>query len=268
MQLPPVAKGSEETKFLFETEAWADLKPKLYELSTIFRQKDQDLITILNEMRNGVMSEKTIRILQSRIQKVSPLEATNLFPLRVDVTKMNCQELSKLNGPMYTFKAQDWARYPADLKKLDSVIAPAIITLKIGARVMLIKNMRAHNLYNGCVGVVREVDEDQSTVTVSFNEDHKTQKTVVLERQSFELTKPPPINTYASRGQIPLILAYAMTIHKSQGQTLDNVHVDLEKIFEKGQAYVAVSRCTTLQGLSISGFDPTKVLAHRKVKNQ
>lgn len=265
MQLPPPAPRNEETKFLFETQAWANLKPKLFELNTIFRQKDQQLIKILNEMRTGNMSQESITILQNLITDISPIKSTNLFPLRVDVAKMNELELAKLDGPLFTFKANDWAKFPSDLKKLDAIIAPAVISLKVGARVMLIKNMRNLNLYNGCVGEVKSINEEAGTISVTFKEDG-TKRTVPIDKQSFELTKPHPINIYASRSQYPLILAYAMTIHKAQGQTLENVHVDLAKIFEKGQAYVAVSRCTSLKGLTIAGFDPTKVLAHPKVK--
>ena len=264
MQLPPVAENNEETKFVFETKAWADLNPKLFELNTIFRQKDQQFIKILNEMRNAQLSKESILLLQNRILQNSPENATNLFPLRTDVNRMNETELAKLKGESFTFKANDWARYPSDLKKLDAVIAPALITLKVGARVMLIKNMHQLNLYNGCVGVVKSVDEKEQQVAVAFQEE-SGERLAVIERQSFELTKPHPSNVYASRSQLPLILAYAMTIHKAQGQTLDKIHVDLEKIFEKGQAYVAVSRCTTLNGLSISSFNPQKVLAHPKV---
>lgn len=192
-----------------------------------------------------------------------------------------------LKGEEIVFHAID----SGDPRKMQSCLAPPIMTLKEHAQVMLLKNMDA-DLVNGSIGVVigfvgrgrytkketlarlrtpnrqkdayldegGELDMSTPYPIVKFTGG----RTLLLERESWTVELPGGKES-ASRSQIPLMLAWAISIHKSQGQTLDRVKVDLGKVFEKGQAYVALSRATSLDRLQILNFDADRVKAHPTV---
>jgi ATP-dependent DNA helicase PIF1 len=241
----------------------------IYQVTKIFRQTDPIFISILNEMRVGKLSENSVKTLNTLSREVHTLglKQTKLFPLRKQVEEMNRKELSLLPGETMIFIAADSGSDPIIKKKLnDSVMCAEILELKLHAQVMLIKNLRQHGLYNGCVGKVTKIIDDKS-IQIEFevgSANSPVKRSVIINRETFEVDVSN--GKTASRNQFPLILAYAMSIHKAQGQTLKFVHVDLERIFEKGQAYVAMSRCTSLEGLTVKNFDPSKVEAHPKVK--
>lgn len=218
-------------------------------------------------MRIGKVSQESSSILSTLSRSIDipgAKKPTSLFPLRSEVDTVNKRELNSLDGEEVHYKAMDWTEEPRLQKKLDdSIMAPKNITLRIGAQVMLIKNLRTLGLFNGSIGTVKHLEADAITVEFDLA---KELKTAILSREVFELEKPSR-GIYASRSQFPLILAYAMSIHKSQGQTLKYVTVDLKKIFEKGQAYVALSRCTSLDGLVVYNFDARKVQAHPKANH-
>ena len=219
--------------------------------------------------------------------------------------------MRNLGGTSVEFDAEDGGAIQ-DIaqrdKLLSNCMAPAKITLKKGAQVMLIKNMD-DGLVNGSIGKVagfmdektfdyyqeneeafqpdatQESEEDMSRVKlkqkammadvpgstskkwplVRFNSVDGTSRELLCMRETWKIELPNG-EVQAFRSQIPLILAWALSIHKAQGQTLERVKVDLGKIFEKGQAYVALSRATCQEGLQISRFDPKKVMAHEKVR--
>ena len=221
--------------------------------------------------------------------------------------------MKNLVGKEYEFRAEDGGSIqdPEQRSKLlASCMAPATISLKKGAQVMLIKNLD-DTLVNGSVGrvlafmdermfeyydeneedfqAVETMDLDDKAMTASrmklkqmINKDlagdtgHKwpvvrfslpdgTTRDLLCQRESWKIELPNG-EVQASRSQVPLILAWALSIHKAQGQTLERVKVDLGKIFEKGQAYVALSRATNQEGLQIMRFDPKKVMAHDRVR--
>lgn len=191
-------------------------------------------------------------------------------------------------------------------KILQNCIAPEVIQLKKGAQVMLIKNLD-ETLVNGTIGKVvnfmseqtyaymGENEEDASAIqaadyqdlnpserkfkdqisrekpddglpVVKFTLADGSTRQILCTRESWK-TELPNGEVQASRSQVPLILAWALSIHKAQGQTLERVKVDLGKVFEKGQAYVALSRATSMQGLQVLRFDAKKVMAHDRVRN-
>jgi ATP-dependent DNA helicase PIF1 len=280
LQLPPV--HSKSTKFIFESKAWSRLGLQVIQLKQVYRQHDPKFVKILNEMRVGELQPDSIDQLRRLSRPLSGIhyKATHLYSLRNEVDAHNRRELAALSGAVKIFKANDTATDPRDRKKLnDFLLCPEILELRIGAQVMVCKNLRHHMLFNGSIGTVTGFADSEKKeeggggggggvtttegVYVEFEFD-KVPKTVLLCRESFELEKAGQ-GVYASRFQVPLVLAYALSIHKSQGQTLHYVHVDLKSIFEKGQAYVALSRCTSLDGLVVKHFDPAKVCAHHKV---
>jgi ATP-dependent DNA helicase PIF1 len=223
------------------------------------------------------------------------------FPTRNEVENSNRKRLQALKGESYHYAADDSGRAEGDMraKLLANMMAPPTLELKKGAQVMLIKNMD-ETLVNGSLGTVEDfVTESSLALRDGDDSDNEMDKkknrirafTNALESQKGSTTKYPLVRFHAvdgssrellcvpedwkvelptgeiqaSRKQLPLILAWALSIHKAQGQTLERVKVDLGKVFEKGQAYVALSRATSQQGLQVLGFRKDKVMAHPRV---
>ncbi|KAK4510077.1 uncharacterized protein ATC70_006246 [Mucor velutinosus] len=296
-QLPPVNK-ERASKFAFEAESWRAAISRTVLLTQVFRQKDGTFVRILNEMRLGILSEEAISIFSSLSRAPAAcddIQPTELYPLRNEVDDSNRRRLTELRGEEIEYKAID----EGDSRKLQQCIAPTLLHLKLHAQVMLLKNMDAE-LVNGSLGVVvgfvgrgnyrnkaecemlrtpqrkrdrnslfaadkegdGEIDMDVPWPVVKFANGRE----MILEREAWSVALPGGRDV-SRRRQLPLMLAWAISIHKSQGQTLDAVRVDLGKVFEKGQAYVALSRATSLKQLQILNFDPAKVMAHPTVSN-
>ncbi|KAF7310006.1 ATP-dependent DNA helicase PIF1 [Mycena indigotica] len=303
-QLPPVGKSG--VKFAFEAAMWKQAIPRTFNLTQVFRQSDQEFIDMLNEMRFGQLTQKSIdkfRSLSREIVYEDGLGPTELFPRREDVHQSNNSRMTRLNTEVRNFKSSDGGSVTdptARGRLLSNFMAEENLQLREGAQVMLIKNMD-EQLVNGSMGIVlrfadpaKALEEDfdilgETTVAVpggkkpassavgkttasrgilypivEFSLATGAKATMMVKPESFKVELPTG-EVQASRSQLPLILAWALSIHKSQGQTLERVKVDLGRVFEKGQAYVALSRATSLQGLQILNFDPSKVMAHHKV---
>ncbi|OJT10895.1 ATP-dependent DNA helicase PIF1 [Trametes pubescens] len=303
-QLPPVMKGSGTVKFAFEGEMWPQTIKKTFNLTKVFRQRDPEFVDMLNEMRFGRLTDKSIqrfKALSRDIVYEDGLGATELFPRREDVERSNGVRMTGITGKEQVYSAYDGGTV-TDLQQREKMLAnfmpPKRLVLKEGAQVMLIKNMD-EMLVNGTMGkILRFVDpaapldhEDgllgggkppskpaskpakdpkaslsgrQLLPLVEFLQPGGIRRQVVIQPENWKVELPSG-EIQVSRTQLPLILAWAMSIHKSQGQTLERVKVDLAKVFEKGQAYVALSRATSLDGLQVLHFDPMKVQAHPKV---
>ncbi|KAF7370295.1 ATP-dependent DNA helicase PIF1 [Mycena sanguinolenta] len=303
-QLPPVTKGSSSVKFAFEADLWKQAIARTFNLTKVFRQHDQEFVNMLNEMRFGKLSDKSVnkfRTLSRPIYYDDGLGPTELFPRREDVDRSNRERMNRLTTPMRTFRATDGGTIQ-DVNQRDKVLANFMavpeLSLREDAQVMLIKNLD-ETLVNGSMGRVvrfcdaatygtdRDIDGAEGQVdtlnsianpakkppssnpgmqypVVEFMLPNGGKRTLLVQPDSFKVELPTG-EVQASRTQLPLILAWAMSIHKSQGQTLDRVKVDLGKVFEKGQAYVALSRATSLEGLQVLNFDRAKVQAHPKV---
>ncbi|KAF3918126.1 hypothetical protein ABW21_db0209777 [Orbilia brochopaga] len=320
-QLPPVPEGGRMAKFAFEANTWTNCIAHTILLTHIFRQKDPVFAGMLNEMRLGALSPQSVanfKKLNRPLDFGDGLAATELFPTRREVDNANNRQLMQLKtAQTETYEALDESSMlqPDQRDKLlSNCMAPRTLELRVGAQVMLVKNMD-ETLVNGSLGrVVAFMSEktyamvqeelpgvedvlfssqgagDASELSAKQREvydryvnelnrvgstkkyplvqwavaDGTHRRTLMLpEAWKFEL---PTGELQASRKQLPLILAWALSIHKAQGQTLDRVKVDLNKVFEKGQAYVALSRATTQEGLQILNFDAKKVMAHDKVR--
>jgi ATP-dependent DNA helicase PIF1 len=278
-QLEPV-----EGRFCFQTEEWRDNLPATYHLTEIVRQSDPVFQKILNELRLGVVSAETKRILNSRIVKdVSEadilvqeddgkpgyrIKSTMLYPYKRDVSDINKQELDKLKqsgaeSRIYESLDSIGGRQqlkPAHADFLDkSLQVTKTIELAVGAQVMLTKNLSVEEgLVNGSRGVVTEFDMDGDPVVV-FASGHK----LPMPALSFEVDYGKDKLT---RKQVPLVLAWAMTIHKAQGASLSDVVTDLRNVFGAGQVYVTLSRVRSLEGLALLGINYNKIRCHPDVK--
>lgn len=296
-QLPPVSKGSSAAvKFAFEAQCWSQTIQRTFNLTKVFRQKDEEFVNMLNDMRFGKLSSLSIdrfKSLSRAIDYRDGIGPTELFPRREDVDRSNQSRMASLTAEEKQYTATDGGslKDPNQREKiLSNFMAPKRLVLRVGAQVMLIKNMD-ETLVNGSMGkVVRfvqpqfyrtEFDEvnpnekpksekkkpttnDMFCPVVEFILPNRTTRQALIEPETWRVEQPDG-DVQVSRIQLPLILAWAMSIHKSQGQTLERVKVDLARVFEKGQAYVALSRATSLDGLQVLNFNATKVQAHPKV---
>jgi len=270
LQLPPI-----RDKFLFEYSDYKSLNIKRFELTKLKRFTDKAYSELLSRFRVGKPTESDIDILRSRYEKYKEIEndiknweirPTKIYSKKVDVEYENMIELEKIDEDEYNFEATDSLTGGNEMQleylvtELNNNI-PKNISLKKGAQVMLRKNIDVENgLVNGSRGVVLQIFEESMNVLVKF----KNGITAIIDFEKWE-AKDRKAKTKVIREQIPLILAYAITIHKSQGTTLDFCICDLGlSVFEDAQAYVALSRNRSLEGLYLSDFDESCVRSNKK----
>ncbi len=263
-QLPPVSKDPQKKALMvFESEVWQRANLKQFNLQTIFRQKDNEMVQALNDIRFGELTPHALQFIRSVNRPLTfedGIEPTKLYARNVSVDAENTQRLSKLEGPVHKFIAHSTgnAKDIADLSR--NCMAADEIHLKVGAQVMHLVNCTERNLVNGSRGVVTGFCANTGAPYVRFA-GHK--EPIIVEQ--FRWEKKLARQVIATRFQIPLKLAWAITIHKSQGMSIDRVIIALSDCFECGQAYVALSRATCKEGLYVSSFDPTVISANPKV---
>lgn len=260
LQLPPVIdKSKTGKKFCFQSPCWDKCIELCFELKEVHRQKDQQFVTILNNIRIGrVTKEISDCLVGTAKQKIETdgILATRLCSHTNDSKMINDSKLNSLDGAEKIFTSQDSDNAS---KILDmQTVAPSKLVLKVGAQVMLLKNINVNaGLVNGARGVVTKFEEGYPVVRFK----NKKEFTARTERWFVKNAN----GTLLCRRQIPLNLAWAFSIHKSQGLTLDCVEMSLSKIFEAGQAYVALSRAQSLETLRVLDFDPRYVWADPNV---
>ncbi len=226
-QLSPVSKfGEPESLFVYHSETWKNLGLKICYLSEQHRQNDSEFLEVLNTIRENRVSEKTKSILQTRFSPKSDfgLEPTKLYSHNKNVDSENELELSKLSGKISEYKMQTRGNrnLVETLKK--SCLAPEILELKEGAKVMFIKNNFDIGYVNGTLGIVTKCGYEQIEVKTLSG------KIIKVERESWRIEEEGKAK--AEITQYPLRLAWAITVHKSQGMSLDIAEVDLSKSFE------------------------------------
>uniref|UniRef100_UPI0037E8688D ATP-dependent DNA helicase PIF1 n=1 Tax=Semicossyphus pulcher TaxID=241346 RepID=UPI0037E8688D len=259
LQLPPVSKGKEKASFCFQARSWRKVIQLNMELTEVRRQTDQSFISLLQAVRVGrVTEEVTAKLLESAYHHIERdgILATRLCTHKDDVELTNENKLQQLPGSVRVFEALD--SDPALVKTIDAHSPVSrLIQLKVGAQVMLTKNLEvARGLVNGARGVVVGFESGKHGLPrVRF----LCGVTEVLKPERWVFKSGGGI--HLSRQQLPLKLAWAISIHKSQGMTLDCVEISLARVFESGQAYVALSRARSLEGLRVMDFDPRVVRA-------
>ena len=298
-QLPPVGDKEEidTSRFCFESNDWDWVfdKENQVPLTEIFRQTDKTWCNLLNQIREGVIKKSTCRLLEKYVGREVPVELnirpTKLFPTRAQVDRINHLEMSKLKGELYEFAMKRSDQYPlnselekarkreVDVRDIHNELEymagnlPCVqgLSLKVGAQVMCVVNKemtsiqgKTVTLCNGSQGVVVDISTVMGVLlpVVRFLI-HGSNEDVIMVRHDWVSDNIPGVGI----SQIPLILAWALTIHKAQGATLDVAEIDIGSgIFECGQTYVALSRVRSLEGLYLNSFDPTKIRIHKKVK--
>lgn len=260
-QLPPIGDSGESSrdKFCFMSESWIEADLSICYLTEQFRQSDSRFSDLLNEIRSGEVSARAVRLLDSR--RISGGEepaaeelgedTTRLYTHNLDVDRVNEDYLKNLGGRMKSYDAGLKGNMKLAETISKSIMAPPVLLLKEKAKVMFVKNNYEKGYLNGSTGRVLRFDKEGIPV-VRLSNGYELKAEPEEWRIEDETGK-----LLVSYTQVPLRLAWAITVHKSQGMTLDAALMDLGRTFEKGQGYVALSRVKDLDGLFLLGFNQT-----------
>lgn len=250
-QLPPINRYDDEFKggFVTESVAWRQAGLKICYLNEQHRQADEELSAILTAMRTNNLKRDQVQTLLNRIDAEAPSNeiVTKLYTTNRDVDIINKKELAKIKGKSYFYsqETEGTKHYVEVLRR--AILAAPILELKKGAHVMSIKNSPDGKYVNGSLGEV--VDFKYGDPVVKFNNGN----TVRIKTSEWNLADGEIV--LASIKQVPLKLAWAITVHKSQGMTLDGAEIDLSRAFVEGMGYVALSRVKNLHSLYLKGLN-------------
>ncbi len=271
-QLPPVEKEGEIRHYCFDSPVWDKLGLKNVVLKKNYRQNEENFITALAHMRENCLEVEDIELLKTRCVENEDADILHIFSTNEEANRYNFAKFNMIDEPVKLFYAENGVYRGSKLvtegfTESENYIleifskncrAEKEIALKLGARVMLLVNMDFNKgLINGACGVIQGFNQD--TISIKFDNGIVTN----IPKHKFEYYYNERV--VAERMQYPLKLAYGITIHKSQGMTLDRLVVDCARIFERGQSYVAMSRVKTLEGLYLKNFEPEKVLVDNRV---
>lgn len=254
-QLPPVQKG-ERPKFVIESEAWKSMDIKVCYLKEQHRQEKGKLLSLLNHIRNNEV-DGSREILINRKEEENRY-STKLYTHNLDVDAINNSQLSKIEGEefVYPMESEGNKNVVAMLKK--SCLAPEKLVLKKGAKVMFVKNNFDKGYVNGTLGRVVDLDEYSLPVIETAEGDR-----IAAEPASWTVEEEDVIK--AEIRQIPLRLAWAITVHKSQGMNLDAAEIDLSRSFVEGMGYVALSRLRRFSGLRLKGINRLALTVNQEI---
>jgi ATP-dependent exoDNAse (exonuclease V) alpha subunit len=268
LQLPPISRYNENFDFCFNSSTFSELDLQVIILDKIFRQDDANFIKILQDLRFGKISPESRIALESRLNADDDnalIRPTILTTHNAKVEKINHDFLKKIPNEEIIHHAKfDGNAFKIEFFK-KNCLASETLRLKVGAQVMMIKNTyQKEGIINGSLGIVKGFSSKKNYPIVQFTNFREltiSPEEWLLERFDND-TKT--VIAEAKMTQIPLILAWAMTIHKSQGLTLDKISCDLKDSFSHGQAYVALSRARCLSGINIESIDFNKISADPK----
>lgn len=257
-QLPPIVTYKEKdifnelyfSPYFFDSKVFSEVEFKIIELTKIYRQTEEEFVSILNSVRNKTVTDELLDSLNKRVDFTfdpDPKEGyIELVTVNAKADIINDRRLKTLSGKIYSFEGIisgefDERSYPA----------PHVLDLKIGAQVMLTSNDSKGRWFNGTVGIIEKIDDEVSVRLENGNLIEVTSNTWEMYKFSFDRLSQKIVSEVAGAfTQYPLMLSWAVTIHKSQGKTFNKVIVDMGAgAFAHGQTYVALSRCTTLSGL-------------------
>nr|NQU94595.1 AAA family ATPase [Bacteroidota bacterium] len=262
-QLAPVVKEDEwsplrkyyDTPFFFSSKALQQTQYLSIELQHVYRQKDEHFIKLLNKIRDNQIDRDVIDKLNARYKPdFNPDNAGYIILTthNIKAKQINDSKLSRLKGKTYTFEAEVSGNFPEYTYPTDFEL-----NLKAGAQVMFVKNdpNPAKEFYNGKIGTITKIDDDIVTVNCVGDEEPINVMPVEWEKMKYKIdeeTKEIKETVEGTFTQYPLKLAWAITIHKSQGLTFEKAIIDAQAAFAHGQVYVALSRCKSLEGLILS----------------
>lgn len=287
-QLPPVRMEEDGKDFCFNSQAWKELNLKTVILKDVKRQSEKELSEALNNVRIDKTSAEDLKVFYKRDVEPdyeAPKDILQIFGTNADADAYNDKCFKEIPERPYIYEAKDELYIYNDIGETSVTVlntkdiantkiskydlmalkkfnedckAPEKLELKEGCRVMLLKNIDVkRGLANGSCGTIKQLTS--GSIDILFDNGVRAS----MLPAEFEYIKEG--RTKIKRTQYPLRLAYGITIHKSQGMTFDKLVVNFNRIFDYGQAYVALSRTKTLEGLIIRGFDHNKIIANKKV---
>lgn len=248
-QLPPVGSNA-LLDFAYNSVTWKNSITSICYLTEQFRQNDDKFISILDKIRANEAGEKELGLLNERLNKEvsGTLRPTKIYALNYEVDLINEQELTKIPGEVKSHQMTNYGpiKLVEALKK--NCLAPEELNLKVGAIVMFVRNNFEEGFVNGTIGKVVGFSDDDFPIIET-----KNRKTIVALPVDWAIEENDKV--IARITQIPLRLAWAITIHKSQGMSLDIAEIDLSRSFELGMGYVALSRVRSLDGIRLIGIN-------------
>lgn len=254
-QLPPVNRhGGRQGSFITDSQVWHKNVFSVCYLEEQYRQQnDQQYAAILNGIRAGVLLRSQLDILQERSQATPEEDVpyTRLLTVNVDVDKVNAKHLEGIDGAVHEYDMYMTGSKQHREQLMRSCLAPETLRLKLGAQVMCIKNSQDRKYVNGSLGTVVGFEKGTDHPIIALT----SGKEVTIRPDSWELSDGEEV--LARLTQLPLRLAWAITVHKSQGMTLDAARIDLSRAFVEGMGYVALSRVRSLENLILEGLNNT-----------
>ncbi len=259
-QLPPIAGRGEMSRFAFESRAWDTAKFLTCYLTEQHRQEDELLLGLLNAIRKNDVDESHYTLLaeQTEIGFVD-VEPTKLFTHNSDVDSMNISRLKELNTEARTFKMEAKGSKPLLLGLVKNCLSPEVLELRVDAMVMCTKNNFEAGYVNGTLARVVRFDVDDGYPVIETSDGRE----IKIVSQDWSIMEDSKV--LAQITQVPLRLAWAITVHKSQGMSLDAAEIDLRNAFTYGQGYVALSRVRTLTGMKVLGLNSQALLVDPRV---
>lgn len=277
-QLPPVVRDLERSNLnryyksahFFEAKALQETGYVYIELDKIYRQHDDTFIRLLNNLRNNCPTREDIDLLNSTFRSEAEIrdagEIITLTTHNYRADEINTRALEELSGPPMTFHAEIDGEFPEGMHPVSERI-----TLKVGAQIMFVKNDQGGRYFNGKLATVKRIDSSLDLIEVELAGDHAM---LQIERESWEnkkytvnaSTKELDEEVIGTFSQFPVRLAWAITVHKSQGLTFDKAIIDVGQAFAPGQVYVALSRLRSLEGLILrTRLDPSVIATDPRV---
>ena len=259
-QLPPITKRGEVMRYAFESHSWNEMQPLICYITEQYRHEDEMLSGLLGSIRRNDIDESHYTLLQEQTDiEYEDIEPTKLYTHNADVDAVNNAKLAELAGGAKRFMMEGYGAKPVVEGLKRSCLSPECLDLKEEAMVMCTKNNFEVGYVNGTLGRVVRFSTDEGYPVIQTSDG----KEITIEPVSWEMREDNKIR--AEIKQIPLRLAWAITVHKSQGMSLDAAEIDLSKAFVYGQGYVALSRIRTLGGLKLIGMNPNALQVDPKV---
>lgn len=260
-QLPPVTRGGDMMRYAFESNAWMNMKPLVCYITEQYRQEDEMLLGLLGSIRRNEIEEEHYTLLSEQTEiAFEHIEPTKLYTHNADVDAVNSQKLASLPGTAHKYQMEGRGRKPLIESLVKNCLSPEMLILKEDAMVMCTKNNFEAGYVNGTLARVVRFEAGYPVIETTDG------KEIEMKTTTWELAEDGKI--LASIEQLPLRLAWAITVHKSQGMSLDAAEIDLSKAFVYGQGYVALSRVRSFDGLKVLGMHPNALQVDPKVVRQ